>query len=191
MTVGEWFEKTKNERKRRNTKNIIKKNILIKRLRYFITITINREWKTPTIENVGKIQHSLKTLFDYYNIDYCLLAETHKDEINYHWHGFINCDQDQLYKFVYEGVCIKNKYGQQVYNFKPLEENYGFSNIIDMLEKENSSFNDAVVQKLVAYTTKYVSKKSNLKLMSNRTVRWLDRSISKLFFIFNELVVVR
>jgi len=147
----------KRQNKKKLRKRTIRKNINIKGLNYYVTITLNRSWKDAT--DLGRLQSALKKIFYRNGIDYFLVPELHADGVNYHFHGFLGVasGSDMM---VDSGH--KDRFGNKVYHMRILAANYGFNTCVCIAEKK-----EWVRSKIINYVAKYMVQ-SGVKAMSNR-----------------------
>lgn len=164
--------------KKKRRKRTIKKNIRRKRLNWYVTLTLNSEWKDRT--DLKKFQQGIWNLFKYYEIDYCLVPELHSDGSSFHFHGFLGSDNMDLFK----KSGHKDKYGNEIYHLMPYSRNYGFSACVRIDGKP-----EWVLNKIINYMVAYMVK-DNIKTMSSRSNFGLKRLVEETKDLLGDLVII-
>lgn len=134
-----WLERYEDyllTRRKYERKLTMKKNVVKKNLRYFITITFKPEKATYKKNN-----DKMKKFFQRHNIDYYLIMEYHESGF-IHYHGFVNLPESDLI------VKKIGKYGF-IYTTNYFEKTCGFTYIT----KLNGNLSRAV-----NYCLKYITK---------------------------------
>lgn len=156
--VHEYMEMLKSVRAKTVRKQTVIKNIKNKSLLWYVTFTINKNWKDAYTEtDLKRLQDSIRKLMKDLNIDYFLVPEVQPKSQLFHFHGFIS-DNDYL---VFSGKL--DKYKNKVYHFVPLQDKFGFTSCIYLFDKK-----PYVKSKIISYVVKYITK-SGYRAMSNRT----------------------
>lgn len=157
--INGWVSNVNERNKKSRRLSTLRKNIHIKKLNYYITFTIKKEKQVITDEN---IKRSITQMLRRYEIQYIIVAEFTKNEV-IHFHGFIgNVKNELIQQKIINDKEVIDKFGNQVLEFIPLENNYGFTQVIDISAKEEWE-----TEKMLKYIMKYVSK-GNEKFMSSR-----------------------
>lgn len=148
--------------KRRRRRKTIRDNIIHKKLDWYVTFTLNKELHGVPDD---KIKTNITQLLRYYGIQYVLIPEHTKKDI-IHFHGFIDIrDFNLIRRKIIDNQEITDKFGNEVYEFIPLEKNYGFTQLINITNKDEWQKN-----KMINYITKYLEKEGN-KTMSSRLTK--------------------
>lgn len=149
-------EEIKLQQKKKRRKQTVRKNIEKKRLNWYVTFTVNPEFKDR--KDLKKLRQGLQQLLKYHEVDYYLIPEFHSDGVSYHFHGFIGCDRMDLF----EDSGRKDKFRNKIYNFIPYSRNYGFSACV-LLDGKSERQKNRIINYVVMYMVK-----DNLKAMSSR-----------------------
>lgn len=156
---NEWIEKRKKIQSKSRSRNTIRKNISEKQLNYSVLFTLQPD-KHNICEKV--LKRSLTQLLRRYNIPYVLVPEYHQSGV-IHFHGFVRIENSKdIQVKMFEDKPVIDKYNNIVYEFLPLEKNYGFTQLKSIENK--SSIEKAL---MINYVSKYISK-GDSKLMSSR-----------------------
>lgn len=148
----------KEQNKKNRQKNTIIRNIKEKDLIHYITITLK---PNKRIKESKLVQQSLLKMLYRYKIPYILIPEYQKDG-TIHFHGFVRFKNEMLNVKVINDRIVRDKFYNVVLEWSALEENYGFSQVIDVSSKSN-----AEKDRIVRYMTKYMLK-DDVKLLSSR-----------------------
>lgn len=154
-----WTDNLAEVQKRSRRRKTIRDNIDNKKLNWYVTFTLKSE-KQDINEKV--IKTNITQLLRYYNIQYVLIPEHTKKDI-IHFHGFIDIrDKSIIRRKIINDIEIIDKFGNEIWELIPMEENYGFTNLVNINDKE-----DWQRTKMINYVTKYLEKEGN-KIMSSR-----------------------
>lgn len=157
--INGWVTDVNERNKKSRRLSTLRKNVHIKKLNYYVTFTIKKE-KNEIDDDV--IKSSLTKMLRRYDIQYILVPEYTKRGV-IHFHGFIgNVKNDIIQTKVIDGKEIIDKFNNQIFELLPVENNYGFTQMIDITLKEEWER-----EKMLKYTMKYVTK-TNEKFMSSR-----------------------
>lgn len=155
----QYVDEVKKMRSRSRSKNTIRKNIDEKQLNIYATFTLNSDKREKDEILVSK---SFVKMLKNYDIPYVGVKEYH-DDGNIHFHMFIKVrDESLIRRKVINGKEINDKYGNQVYELIPFENNYGFTTL-----KYVDGKSEQQTAKMISYVSKYIVKDGN-KLMSSR-----------------------
>lgn len=159
LEMKEWLFDIAEIQKASRRKKTIRDNIFRKKLNWYVTFTLKGSLHD---KNELLVKKNLTQLLRRYNIQYVLVPE-YQEKGAIHFHGFIDVpDLSLIKRKVINGKDISNKYGDDVYEFIPLEKNLGFTDLIDINDKDINSVN-----KIINYIVKYLTKEGS-KIMSSR-----------------------
>lgn len=170
-------EEIKLYQKKKRRKQTVRKNIEKKRLNWYVTLTVNSEWKDRT--DFKRLREAIKKMFWRYEIDYYLIPELHSDGVSYHFHGFIGCDDMSLF----HDSGRRDKFGNRIFNLVPYSDNFGFSACV-LLDGKSERQKNRIINYVVMYMIK-----DNLKAMSSRNNFASKRLAEKLRALLGDDIV--
>lgn len=168
-------EITKADNKKKARKRTLLRNIEKKKMWWYATFTFNRNNRDST--DLKAVEIALNKFLRYHHIDYQLYPELHDDGENWHFHGFIGCDESML-----STDGHKDKYGNTCYHLDVYEKTYGWSRLIDTRKVPEWSR-----EKMIRYCVKY-SIKQGTNAMYNRKSFVKERTIGWIKNLLGDLV---
>jgi hypothetical protein len=180
IQFNKWLESIKEHQKKSNKRRTIKNNIDKKHLTWYCTLTLNPQKKGD--KTLKELQKSINIMMSRNNIQYVLVPEYHESGA-IHFHGFLNIpNPDLIERKIINGKSIKDRYGNPVYILAPFEKNYGFTQLINIANK-----NEYTRNRTVNYIVKYAIK-DNSKIMSSRCNPKMTSLQKAIAFFGNDLV---